>query len=322
MNKGTLKKSLVLIITCFTVIASATAVAFADGQTVAVPSTTTTTNGSITIAPDSVLYPLKLMVESVQAALTFTPDGKAELLVSFANKRLAEADLMSVRNKQELILSVMQTYVKTINAANKKAQEASATQTTLDVKPILDSIQITEQSADNFVIKVTGTVPQNISEQLKIVVADQVKKTIVNQAAAAAKDEVKDANQQVNMAQKQLEIAKESGNDTLVKSAADALAAAQKSKDDASALKEQVKAYKKDVVSRINQQEAAAGIIDQQEVKVDENDKSDEHGDKSDKHKDKTDKLKKQLEKRQEIYDKQYQKLQDRLSNFQDNQKD
>lgn len=243
------------------------------------------------------------MVESVQTALTFTPEGKAELLVSFANKRLAEANLMTEKNKQKLVLSVMQAYVKTINAANKNAQKAATTQLAQDVKPILDSIQITEQSADNFIIKVTGTVPQNISDQIKTVVTDQVKKTIVNEAMAATQDKVKEVNKQVNVAKKQLAIAKKSGSDVLVKSTTDTLAALQKSKDDASALKDQVKAYKKDVVSSINQQEAASGIIDHQRENGDENDRSDKHGDKSDKHKD----------------EEKYQKHQHRLDNQDEN---
>lgn len=318
MKKVTIKNTIILIVSCFTVFVSTT-VAFAtttpdvttsatptvatepaattssSATTVPVPAATTTssvtsepltttTSGSISIAPDSLLYPLKLMVESVQTTLTFTTEGKAELLVSFANKRLAEANLMTERNKQKLVLSVMQAYVKTINAANEKAQEAATTQPTQDVKTILESIQIIEQSADNFVIKVTGTVPQNISDQLKTVVADQVKKTILNEAVAATQDKLKEANQQVKVAKKQLAIARKIGNDALVKSATDALAASQKSKDDASTLKDQVKAYKKDVVSNIKKQEDASGIIDHER---DENDRSDKHKDKEKYHKQK-----------------------------------
>jgi hypothetical protein len=253
------------------------------------------------------------MVESVQTTLTFSADGKAELLVTIANKRLAEADLMTERNKQELVLSVMKAYVKTVNEASEKAEEAAQTQQ--DIKPILDSIQITQQTADQIVIKATGVVPQEISEQLKTVVADQVKKTIVNQALAEAKSQERDANQQLRLAQEQLEVAQKSGSDALVKQASDAVNAAVQNKTEASSLKDQVNEYKKEVVNSIEQKD------------------QDEDKDNVDKDKDKLAKkeailkkqlekkqeiLKKQLEKRQEIYKKHFEKNQEQLKKLQD----
>lgn len=276
-------------------VTSATPVAETPVKIVVTPDTATTDPAvapdpvtNVTIAPDSLLYPIKRMIESVQVALTFTAEGKAELLVSFANERLAEADLMTERNKQQLLQKVMEAYIKTINEASEKAAEAAQTQ--IDVKPLLDSIQITEETAGNFVIKATGIVPADVAEQLKTVVATQVKKTIAKQAATEAKDQFKAANDQVKQARENLKLASKAGTEDVVKAASDELLKAQQARDKAQELKKQAEAYKGQINESLKQDDEDEDELDEQDndqddkdlehqkIKEDHNNKG-EHGD-------------------------------------------
>lgn len=253
-------------------VTSATPVAVTAVQPTTAPAATTTSSAittdlstNVVIAPDSLLYPIKRMVESVQVTLTFTPEGKAELLVSFANERLAEANLMTEKNKQQLVQKVMEAYIKTINEAADRTAEAAKAQK--DVKPILESIQITEQTAGNFVIKATGIVTSDISEQLKTAVAANVQKTIAAQAATEAKNQFKAANDQVKQARENLKLATEGGSDTMVKSANDELLKAQQLKDKAQELKKQAEAYKGQINRSLEQDE---DIDDENDSQLDE----------------------------------------------------
>lgn len=255
----------------------------ADGTTTA--SVTATDPGSnVVIAPDSLLYPIKKMIESVQVALTFTAEGKAELLVSFANERLAEANLMTERNRQELVQKVMEAYIKTMNEAAEKAAEAAQDQT--DVKPLLESIQITEQTADNIVIKATGIVPADVAGQLKTAVAVQVKKTIAVQAAAEAKDQFNAANDSVKQARETLKLAEKGGDEALIKAANDELLKAQDVRKMAQQLKKEAEAYKGQINESLKHDDEDDDQFDEQDEDKDDGDQLDEQLDEQDNEKD------------------------------------
>ncbi|EQB20270.1 Transcription initiation factor IIF alpha subunit [Dehalobacter sp. UNSWDHB] len=75
------------------------------------------------VTPDSWLYSIEQMIESVQVAVTFSDEGKAELLVEFANERLAEAEIMSEENQLDLMEQVLRAYSDTIKKANFQVQQ-------------------------------------------------------------------------------------------------------------------------------------------------------------------------------------------------------
>jgi hypothetical protein len=136
------KKILVSILCVLLIIAVAPSCAFAE--TTATDPTivdTTTTDPNVTdstetdptdeaavedeagVTPDSWLYSLEQMIESVQVAVTFSDEGKAELLVEFANERLAEAEIMSEENQLDLMEQVLRAYSDTIKKANFQVQQ-------------------------------------------------------------------------------------------------------------------------------------------------------------------------------------------------------
>lgn len=237
-------------------ISTANAVAAATNTSTANTSATTTSAGvaaetgtDVSIAPDNIFYNVKRLIENIQVALTFTPEGKAELLVTLADKRLAEADLMVERNKQELVGQVMKAYVKTVSDANEKLEEAAKSGS--DVKETLDDIRIIEQTADKLVIRASGVIPADSADALKTRVTDQVKATLAVQAFAIARTELKEADAALKAADSALETAQKTGDQTAVKAAEADRQAAQQAKTDAENVKNQVETYKNEIVKAL-----------------------------------------------------------------------
>lgn len=220
------------------------------------------------ITPDDPLYFLDKMVESIQVALTFSSDGKAELLVSFANERLAEADIMTKENKQELFLKVMDTYLNTIKEANEKIEEAA--QDEKDVTALLESISVTTDSAGQTVIKAVGVIPQESAESLKQAITDEVKKTIVVDAFSVAKTTFFDAKKQFGDAKEALKAAIASGDEAAIKAAEEELKQAEEYKDNMEAMKDQVEGYKEEVIGELKEEKSAEDKEVKEKEKVEE----------------------------------------------------
>ena len=70
-----------------------------DGTTTDGTTTDGTDEEEAGVTPDSILYPLERLMESIQVILTFSADGKAELLVECSKERLAEAEIMTQENR-------------------------------------------------------------------------------------------------------------------------------------------------------------------------------------------------------------------------------
>lgn len=207
------------------------------------------TGTDVSIAPDNIFYDVKRLIENIQVALTFTPEGKAELLVTLADKRLAEADMMVEKNKQELVEQVMKAYVQTVSDANEKLEEAAKSGS--DVKAMLDDIRIIEQTADKLVIRATGVIPADSADALKTGVSDQVKATLAVQAFAIAKSELKEAEAALKAADSALKTAQKTGDQTAIKAAEADQQAAQQAKTDAENVKNQVETYKNEIVKAL-----------------------------------------------------------------------
>jgi hypothetical protein len=224
----------------------------------ATPAPTTETGTTVTIAPDNILYSLKRLVESIQVALTFSPEGKAELLVTLADKRLAEAEMMSEQNKQELVEGVMKAYVETVEAANEKLEQAA--QDGKDVTAVLEDIRIIELTADKLVIKATGVLPTESADALKALITDQVKETLAVQAFTIAKVDYKAAAAAVKVAEEELAAAEKTGGEALIKAATEKLQLALQTMEQAEKLKNEVEAYKEEIIKGIKDNDEENGL--------------------------------------------------------------
>jgi len=304
-----MKKAILVILCVLVIITLSSAIVFAEGETTG----TTTTSNEITTqpvntteqeagtTPDSILYPFEKLIESVQLALTFSADGKAELLISFANERLAEAQIMTERNKQELVEKVMNTYIKTVQQANKNIENAA--QDDKDVVAILEDVKIVEETAEKILIKATGIIPQEYAESLKLAIENEVKKTLAVSAFTAAKMVFAEAREKVNVAREELATAQKSGDEAVIKAAEDKLTAAEQYKEQMEKLKDEIEAYKEEIKSVIKEQEK---ILEDDKDKDEKSDLIKEPGD--------TENIEKKIEKMDEIIIKQQEKRDEMIS--------
>ncbi|MDW7673641.1 MAG: DUF5667 domain-containing protein, partial [Bacillota bacterium] len=164
-------------------------VATNDETTTEEAAESTTTEVSIT--PDSLLYPVKRLIESVRVALTFTEEGKAELLIEFANERLAEAQIMTEQNKLELAEKVIQVYAKTIAKANDHV--VKGIEKDKDLTSTIEKFELIQDNADKVIIKFTGAVSEEIAEQLKEKITVETQKVLAKKAFITAKENFFDA---------------------------------------------------------------------------------------------------------------------------------
>lgn len=202
------------------------------------------------ITPDSPIYGLERMIESVQVNLTFSDEGKAELLLSFANERLAEAQIMTEKKNYKLMEKVMKAYIKTVDQANKKAE--AATEKDKDLEYVFNGIEITKQTADKIIIKVSGVIPKESEASLKEAVEKIAKRSIVESTFATAKSNLKEADKEQKVAERELKAAQKSGDKTAVAAAEEKLKAAVENKKEMEEIKDELKEYKKEIMDELN----------------------------------------------------------------------
>lgn len=75
------------------------------------------------ITPDSILYTVDKLLEDLQFSLASNTEKEAELLLKFAQERLAEAKKMTTQEKSEFVQAAIEDYIKTIDKAQEKVAE-------------------------------------------------------------------------------------------------------------------------------------------------------------------------------------------------------
>lgn len=75
------------------------------------------------ITPDSFFYLFDKLFENVQLMLTFDPEKKSELLLQFAQERLAEANKMLEDDQMKYIADLIDDYVSVLEEAEEKVSE-------------------------------------------------------------------------------------------------------------------------------------------------------------------------------------------------------
>lgn len=216
------RKILAAVICVFLALTAAPVSVFAEStnSTPAVAAVADETKNQAGITPDSFLYTFEKLIESVQVGVTFSEEGKAELLIEFANERLAEALIMTAKDNQRLAQKVMNTYAKTINKANSCIKTILDDDSkSRDPHDLIAKIEIVQGDAEKVAIRITGTLSEVQAEHVKTMVEAQVKTTLAVKAYAAVKHSVKDAAGQLAEAKTGLEKAKTAGDEAAVKEA-------------------------------------------------------------------------------------------------------
>lgn len=117
------------------------------------------------ITPDSILYSADQLFEDLQLLLTTDPEKDAELLLKFAQERLAEAKEMTEEQKTEYVKAAMEDYIATLNQAEEKVTEVAADEgTTEEVKE-----ELSQQLEDTATVdeSIEGSLDTEQQEQLE-----------------------------------------------------------------------------------------------------------------------------------------------------------
>jgi hypothetical protein len=221
------------------------------------------------VTPDSWLYSIEQMIESVQVAVTFSDEGKAELLVEFANERLAEAEIMSEENQLDLMEQVLRAYSDTIKKANFQVQQiienteaaegtetdgadnavneetvATPTEENTVISNLLASIELVQSDADKIVLKISGNLTEEQAEIMQNIIKAEVQNTIAMKAYVAAKVAYAEAVQEFAAAKAELGQARASGDEAAIAAALEKVAQAQAYKNDMQDLRKDVQKIK------------------------------------------------------------------------------
>ncbi len=265
-----MKKIAATIACIVTVIAANTMFLFADDNSVNAATlandtvsaqTTTTQHSNVTssegtqsgiytasaagVTPDNPLYVFDKLMESIQVTLTFQSEEKAVLLVSFANERLAEASVLDDESKVELFEDIMKAYLEVLEKANVQIKEAA--EEGKNVKPIIQDIKLTQDSAQTITVSIEGKVLPESAEQLKAEVSTVVKETLAVEAFAVAKENFFESKKQFELAKEEFNKAVESKDEALIKAAQEKLALAEKNKDEKELTKDLIEVRKEAV---------------------------------------------------------------------------
>lgn len=131
-------------------------IAFAAEEGQAVQQEEQTVEAGIT--PDSILYSADKLFEDLQLLLTTNSEKEAELLLKFAQERLAEAREMSEEEKTEFVKSAMDAYIEILDRAEEKVTEAVVDENT--------SEEVKEELTEE--LQETAEVDETIEEDLDI----------------------------------------------------------------------------------------------------------------------------------------------------------
>lgn len=132
------------------------------------------------VTPDSIFYSADKLFEDLQLLLTTDSEKEAELLLQFAQERLAEAKEMTEEEKTEFVKTAMDAYIETLGQAEEKVTEVAADEdTTQEVKE-----ELSEQLED------TAEVDESIEENLDPEQQEELeeKTTEVSYTASVVKD--------------------------------------------------------------------------------------------------------------------------------------
>jgi Domain of unknown function (DUF5667) len=264
-----MKKKIATIAGIIIAIAISPAFAFAEGQSADTTTAATiaaNTQGAVQtnstaastatlaagITPDSPLYAFDKLMESIQVTLTFSAGSKAELLVSFANERLAEASILSEQSKAKLVEKIMKAYIQIIEKAEEKINEAA--ESGKEVKFAIEEIKVSQDTAGKVILSLKGVLPQESAEELKTKIAGTVKKTLAAEAFVAVKKSFFDAKQNFQEAKGDWQAAKKSGDTARIKAAEEKLAQAEKYKDEMENVKNLVEIKKESMIKAVEEE--------------------------------------------------------------------
>jgi hypothetical protein len=232
------KKILTLMIATLFTVSGAAIQAKAEGQT----STTTATTSQVStgtevsykdeagVTPDSILYPIDKLIDEVQVIFTFTDGSKVETLLSNAEERLGESEVMAEAGNKEGAEEALKAYTETITEVNDKLDEVvKADADSEDTDKDEEVVKLEEATAEHqdSSIEILEDIKDEVGEDseqiLTKVIEMQIAKKAAVRAMVEARHELNDAKKEYNAAKVELKKAEKSGDEEAVKKAEEAL---------------------------------------------------------------------------------------------------
>lgn len=237
------------------------------------------TKSAAGITPDSILYPVDKAIESIRLALTAGDIEKATLLTEFAEERLAEASVMLEEGKTELADTAAKDYTDTIGTSDDKIQtaidEATGTEVTDTTEPdtkasVLDellnrNIEIQKHSVD-VLAGLLDKLPEEARDKITAVIVKQIMQAEAVRDFVDTKKAYNNGAKDVRDAEKSLNDAEKSGEQTKIDAAKAFLLDAKSKLAELLTAKDSAADYKKDIKAKIEEKLA--------EIKADNSDGS------------------------------------------------
>jgi len=254
------------------------------------PTPQITNEHLISITPDSVFYPLKLLVESLRISLTTDEMGKAELMISYANRRLAEADIMREQDDEELVRELIRESLKLVDGANAFAFGAPEGKGNKHVEDVQSEISRTE-SEIMMTIRFGAGEHDDLSQLLGNL-EKEIVRAMATRTFQTAKENFFDAKDDFMTAKEEYKKAKQSGDEQAIAAAYEVLLAAEANKDNMEEIKNQFENLKEKIKDSYEDDEEEEKDRDKDEEEEEKKDKDNENKGKGKKDKDNNGKAK------------------------------
>jgi hypothetical protein len=183
-------------------------------------STTASLKALAGITPDSILYPFDKLLDEIRIIFSFTDGSKVETLISIAQERLGESEVMIEAGKNEEALEALDEYKEIIERANEvldnAAERAEAAE---DEKKSEELAELEEKLAEekDAAVEVIENIQERVEdgetrEALSIVIEMQIAKREAVRAMVDARHQLNAARKDYNMARVELKKAQKSND--------------------------------------------------------------------------------------------------------------
>lgn len=159
-----------------------------------------TTEGPGLILPDSPLFFLDQIKQSVRVLLAFTPEGKAKIYEDIAGERFAELRFMLAKNNRESIRTALQGISDNFQNATKELSQAkfAGKNVTKLAKTINNDIKLKQQALDLLEDQASAELKAEITASSEIILVAKIKVEESLPVEDLENEIVYDLNRQIN----------------------------------------------------------------------------------------------------------------------------
>jgi hypothetical protein len=247
MKKIALLVASVFIAGSFSINVFAAETATTQTTTVETTTETTTFKEEAGITPDSVLYPIDQLVDTVKETFAGSEEDKVQVITEIAQERLGESEVMIEKGETELANEALAEYnekiteavdtLEQIVAENVAAEASGTTNVNEEVKvdeeaeqelaELEEAVKETQEQSLEVLEGIKEEAGEEISQVIDQVIEEQEAKKVAVQNFVAKRHELNAARKSLNVAKVELKKLEKDGNEEAVKTAQEDLTAKQ-----------------------------------------------------------------------------------------------